>query len=122
MKKLVSFFEIPAINFERAIKFYEALLDTKLSVMDCGHEKMAFFSDVNSDACGAISWAENFKPSRDGVLISLTCPDIETALSMIDGSGGETIIPKTQIEAPDAGYFAVFIDCEGNRVGLWAQE
>jgi predicted enzyme related to lactoylglutathione lyase len=122
MKKLVSFFEIPATDFERAIKFYETLLKTKLSVMDCGHEKMAFFSDESSDASGAISWAEGFNPSKDGVLISLSCEDIDSALNYIEKNEGKTLIPKTQIEADNAGFFAVFLDCEGNRVGLWAQK
>lgn len=122
MKKLVSFFEIPAADFNRAVTFYEIVFDTKLNVMDCGHEKMAFFSDDTSDCCGAISWAEEFNPSKDGVLISLSCGDIVRTLDLITAQGGKVMIPKTAIEADGAGFFAVFIDCEGNRVGLWSEK
>jgi len=122
MKSLVSFFEIPAADFTRAVKFYEVVLNTKLSVMDCGHEKMAFFSDGSSDACGAISWAEGFNPSKDGVLIHLNCNDINSTLAKIEENGGKTITAKTQIEADNAGFFAIFLDCEGNRVGLWCEK
>lgn len=122
MKRLVSFFEIPAINFDRAVKFYEAVFKTKLTVIDCEHEKMAFFSDETKECCGAVSWTKGFNPSKDGVLISLQCEDIELTLALIEANGGETIIPKTRIEAEDAGFFAVFLDCEGNRVGLWCKK
>jgi predicted enzyme related to lactoylglutathione lyase len=121
MKRLVSFFEIPAIDFNRAVKFYETVLKTKLTVFDYEHEKMAFFSDETKECCGAVSWAKDFNPSKDGVLIHLQCEDIELTLALIEANGGETMIPKTRIEADDAGFFGVFLDCEGNRVGLWCK-
>ena len=36
MKKLISFFEIPASDFGRAVKFYETVLNLKLSMMEYG--------------------------------------------------------------------------------------
>ncbi len=39
MKKLISFFEIPASDFERAVKFYEAIFDIRLPIMECETEK-----------------------------------------------------------------------------------
>lgn len=122
MKRLVSFFEIPTIDFSRTVKFYETILKTKLTVVDCQDEKMAFFSDETKECCGAISWAKGFNPSKDGVLISLYCNDIERTLALIEANGGETIMPKTGIEAENAGFFGVFLDCEGNRVGLWCEK
>ena len=122
MKRLIAFFEIPAADFNRAVKFYEVVMDAKLNVMDCGHEKMAFFSDGICDNCGAISMAENFKPSKDGVLISLSCNDIEKTLAAVTANGGQVGIPKTQIESEGAGFFATFFDSEGNRLGLWSEQ
>ena len=55
MKRLVSFFEIPATDFERAVKFYESLFKVTLPSMDCGHEKMAFFPEEEGVCPGAIS-------------------------------------------------------------------
>lgn len=122
MKRLVSFFEIPAIDFNRAVNFYETVLKTKLTVVNCEYEQMAFFSDETKECCGAISCAKDFNPSKDGVLISLYCDDIDETLALIEENGGDAIIPKTGIEAEDAGYFGVFTDCEGNRVGLWCEK
>lgn len=117
MKNLVAFFEIPAVDFNRAVKFYETILGTKITAHDFGKEKMAFFSDN----AGAISWAEGFKPSKDGVLVHLSCDDISKTLASIEAQGGQIITPKTKIESDNAGYFAVFGDSEGNRVGLWSK-
>ncbi len=124
MKTLVAFFEIPAIDFDRAINFYESLLGIKLTSMDCGHEKMAFFPEENGLCPGAISWAaENrFLPSENGVLVSLNIENMEQAISFIEKNGERILIPKTKIEADNRGYFAVFTDCEGNRVGLYSEK
>ena len=121
MKKLISFFEIPCSDFNRAVTFYEVVLGIKLDAYDWGHEKMAMFSDETSKDCGAISWAEDFKPSIGGVLISFNCEEINKALDMVEAHGGKILIPKTKIECAE-GYFANFVDSEGNRIGLWSEK
>ncbi len=124
MKTLVAFFEIPAVDFDRAIRFYETVLGTKLAVMDCGHEKMAFFPEENGLCPGAISWAEKdtFLPSANGVLVSLNVESMECAVDSIENNNGKILIPKTKIEADNRGYFCVFIDSEGNRIGLYSDK
>jgi|AGTN01.1.fsa_nt_gi Predicted enzyme related to lactoylglutathione lyase len=124
MKTLVAFFEIPAVDFNRAIQFYETILNAKLTAMDYGHEKMAFFPKEYGLCIGAISWAadNSFLPSENGVLVSLNVESIEKATQSISTLGGKILIPKTKIEAEGRGYFSVFIDCEGNRVGLYSDK
>lgn len=118
MEKLISFFEIPAADFDRAVKFYETVLDTKIETESCDSEKMGYFPGCE----GAISFAPGFNPSSDGVLISLKVKSIEQTLAKAKRLGGKTIIPKTAIEAEGRGYFAVFLDCEGNKIGLHEQD
>lgn len=122
MKRLVAFFEIPAGDFNRAVKFYETVFNISMSSFDCGHEKMAFFPDEDGLAPGAISWAEDFLPSQNGILISLNCEDIAASLSLVEANGGKIVIPKTKIEAEGRGYFCVFSDSEGNHVGLYSDK
>jgi len=118
MKNLVAFFEIPAENFERAVKFYESVFSIKLGVMDCETEKMAFFPETNGKCEGAISYAKDFHPSKDGVLIHLQVENMETTTSAIEKNGGKIVQSKTKIESENGGYFALFVDSEGNKVGL----
>lgn len=120
MKRLVAFFEIPASDFNRAVKFYETVLDMNLDAMDWEHEKMAFFPQESGKCPGAISYAADFNPSKDGTLVSLTVESMEDALAKIIQNGGAVVIPKTKIEAEGMGYFATFIDSEGNRMGLYS--
>lgn len=120
MKRLVAFFEIPAADFGRAVKFYETILGVTLAVCECESEKMAFFPNEDGRAPGAISFADGFKPASGGVLVSLHVEDLEAALEKVKSNGGEVIMPKTKIEADCLGYFAVFKDSEGNSVGLYA--
>lgn len=122
MKKLIEFFEIPAADFDRAVKFYESVLGLKLNAIDCGYEKMAFFPEESGKYPGAISYASDFKPSDNGVLISLSVENMETTLSNIQKNGGRVVRSKTKIEAEGRGYFSVFIDSEGNKVGLYSDK
>lgn len=119
MKKLISWVEIPAVDFERAIRFYSAVLKVDLQIVDCGHEKMACFPTGE----GAISFAPGFKPSENGTLVSLnTANDLDGAIERVKANKGTIVLPKTKIEAEDKGYFALFIDSEGNKVGLYGDE
>ena len=124
MKSLVAFFEIPATDFGRTVTFYEKLFGSQLDQMDCGHEKMAFFPAEDGICPGAISWSSefSFQPSAQGVLVSLNCKSISDAIQVIEKYGGKILIPKTKIEAENRGYFCVFLDCEGNRVGLYSDK
>jgi len=116
MRKLISWVEIPAVDFDRAVKFYNSILGIELQVIDCGTEKMASFPSGE----GAISFAPGFNPSKDGVLVSLnTENDLNNTMCRIEENGGSIIQPKTKIEAENRGYFSLFIDCEGNKLGLY---
>jgi predicted enzyme related to lactoylglutathione lyase len=65
-------------------------------------------------------FAPGLKPSKDGVLVSFNAGnDLNAALKLIKQNGGEIITPKTKIEAEGRGYFAIIIDCEGNKIGLY---
>lgn len=120
MKKLVAFFEIPAADFGRAVKFYESVLNFKLPVMDCETEKMAFFPEEDGQCPGAISHALGFNPSQEGVLVSLQVDNMEETISRIESAGGKIVRKKTKIEADGRGYFSIFTDSEGNNIGLYS--
>lgn len=116
MEKFIAWVEIPAKDLKRAVKFYNSVMQADLQISDFGEEKMAGLPNGE----GAISQAPDFHPSREGVIVSLNVKnDLEGALERIQAGGGEIITGKTKIEAEGMGYFALFLDTEGNRVGLY---
>ncbi|SHE34327.1 VOC family protein [Dysgonomonas macrotermitis] len=119
-KRLVAFFEIPAADFSRAVKFYETVLNLELSVMECDAEKMAFFPEEDGKYPGAISFASGFNPSFNGILISLAVDCMDEVLTRITSAGGKIVKEKTKIEADNLGYFSMFTDSEGNIIGLYS--
>ncbi|MFN2458564.1 MAG: VOC family protein [Chitinophagaceae bacterium] len=121
-KNAISWFEIPATDLERAQKFYETIFDISLTPIDLPNFKMRMFplEDSMTGIGGAIVFAEGFyKPSdTDGVLIYLNAnPDVQNILNKIEAAGGKIVKPKTEI-SPEYGFMGVFIDTEGNRIGL----
>lgn len=46
-------------------------------------------------------------------------PSIQNVIDKVEQSGGKIIMPKTKI---NAGFIAVIIDSEGNKVGLHSEE
>lgn len=118
MKHFFRWIEIPAVDFNRAVTFYAEVFKIDFKVADYGTEKMAFFPKDE----GAISFAPNFLPSKDGVLVSLSCEEaMDTIVSRIIANGGSILQAKTKIEAENRGFFAIFVDCEGNRMGLYSE-
>jgi predicted enzyme related to lactoylglutathione lyase len=122
MKNAISWFEIPSTNFERAIKFYETILSAKLRLEDSPDVKMAIFpyEGVEDSVGGAVVYTKRLSPSDNGTLNYLCCgDDLTNNLSKVKEAGGKVIMPKTSI-GPN-GYIALFIDTEGNKVGLHSE-
>jgi len=120
-KNVISWFEIPTTDLQRAQKFYEAIFDCNMVPMDTPHIKMRMFPVENpaTSVGGALTFAEFYKPSAtDGLLIYLNGnPDVQRVLDKVGAAGGKIVVPKTEI-SPEHGHMAIFIDTEGNRIGL----
>ncbi len=118
MENIISWFEIPAVNLKRAISFYSKVLDIELTEGGFGEDEMAFFPSDMKNVSGAIVKGKNRTPKEDGTLIYFNGgEDLNIPLGRVEESGGKVIFPKTLI-MPEAGYFAIFIDSEGNKVAI----
>ena len=117
----ISWFEIPALDLERAQRFYETIFDLKLIAADFPNIKMRMFPLTDERGVGgAVVYSEGFhKPSAtDGPMIYLNGnPDLQQVLDKVEGAGGKILVPKTEI-SPEYGFMGVFLDSEGNRIGL----
>ena len=122
MKNMISWFEIPANDVERAKKFYEGLMEVELVDLDMGDGvKMAMFPGDEKSVSGAIIKYEGFyTPSHEGPLIYLNCDeDLQSNQDRVEALGGKVLMPKKMI-SEEHGFMAVIEDCEGNRIALYS--
>jgi predicted enzyme related to lactoylglutathione lyase len=117
----ISWFEIPTIDLERAQKFYETIFDIQMIPLDTAHIQMRLFPLENMmNVGGALTYNTSFyQPSETaGPLVYLNAnPDVQIILDKVEAAGGKIVVPKTAI-SPEYGFMAIFIDVEGNRIGL----
>ncbi|MCG2616321.1 VOC family protein [Terrimonas sp. NA20] len=118
MENLITWFEIPATDFNRAVSFYTSVLDLEIKETDMFGTKMGFFPTDGTNVSGAIVQGDDYKPSEEGVVVYLNGGnDLQTVLDKVGKNKGTVIVPKTQI-SPEMGYFGMFIDTEGNRLAV----
>ena len=118
MKSYISIFEIPATEISRAIDFYQAILDIKIEKMEMPEMQMGILPYEEQMVTGVIIQAEGYKPSADGVTIYLNGGDnLQVILDKVEKNGGKILTPKT-LHADESGYFTIFLDSEGNKIGL----
>lgn len=118
MKNLINWFEIPATDFSSAVTFYQAILGLEIKEAEMFGTKMGFFRTDGTNVSGAIVQGEDYKPSTYGVVAYLNGGnDLQTVLDKVENNICKVIVPKTQI-SPEMGYFAIFIDTEGNKMAV----
>ncbi len=118
MENLINWFEIPATDLTRAVSFYKSILGLEIKETEMFGTKMGFFPTDGMNISGAIVQGEDYKPSSEGVIAYLNGgKDLQTVLDKVKSNKGKVIVPKTQI-SPEMGYFAMFIDTEGNKMAV----
>jgi predicted enzyme related to lactoylglutathione lyase len=122
-KNALSWFEIPVKNFEKAKKFYQALFDYQMPEMQMGPNRMGILlHERDKGVGGAIVSGSGYEPGATGTIVYLSAnPNLSEVLDRVAEAGGTIKVPKTNI-GDQMGYFAIFTDCEGNRVGLHSME
>jgi hypothetical protein len=115
---VIAWCEIPVHDFERARVFYAAVLGHPIETMTMGPSTMGFLSSDPDQVSGAIVHGDGTAPSQSGTLVYLNGgDDLAVMLARVEPAGGQVAVPKTEI-GNGFGFFAHFIDTEGNRVGL----
>jgi len=118
MNNLISIVEISITDFPRAVKFYQTILGVTIQEMDMDGNKMGIIPNEEGTVNVVLIKGNDYKPSSDGALVYFNAgKDLQPMLDRVEQNGGKVIVPKTQI-SPEMGSFALFIDTEGNKVGL----
>ncbi|PVH24423.1 VOC family protein [Sphingobacterium corticibacter] len=115
----IIYIEIPVLDMDRAIDFYQTVLDCVLEreVLD-GYEMAHFpFHSNQGGASGSLVKGDVYKPTKDGVILYFYTNDIEQTLERARKFDSEILYPKTI--NTDLGYaIAEISDSEGNRIAL----
>ncbi|WQF88756.1 Putative glyoxalase/Bleomycin resistance protein/Dihydroxybiphenyl dioxygenase [Colletotrichum destructivum] len=128
------FLEVPVSDPARAAAFYTAVLgwecaDAGMPSPTPGIKTVHFFNkgDLHGgflameDGNHVTTGNDAARPARMAVLPTFCIRDIEATVVEVERLGGRVHVPKTEIGG-GMGFFCRIIDCEGNMVGIWAQE
>ena len=118
--KLLNWFQIPVTDIDRAVKFYESVMQTTLQRGDDARMKRAFFpmDPENHDRTGGeLVQSPDDRPSKEGVTIYFNSEDgVDAFLARVSAAGGQMTMPRTSIG--EWGFIGLFVDSEGNQIGV----
>lgn len=118
MNNVINWFEIPAEDIDRAIGFYEKVFLTELRQQDSGGNRIGIFPYEGPGPSGAVCQRHRLEPATDCTMIYLDAgDDVATVLERVEGNGGRILLDKTLV-AKEIGHIGIFIDSEGNRIGV----
>ncbi|MDD4967803.1 MAG: VOC family protein [Paludibacter sp.] len=124
---ILTWFEIPVSDLNRAKLFYETILDIEMTLRIDGENEGAFFpynpkvmQATSGRVTGVLSKSNRNSPSSNGTMVYINAsPEIQLVLDKVEIAGGKIVVPKTGLPF---GFIAVIIDSEGNRIGLHAEK
>lgn len=118
----VGWFDIHVSDFDRAKKFYERIFEIKLVDLpiEWGKQCVFPFSPDRPNISGALVEKTDMKPNPSNTVVYFETEDCVTEERRIEQAGGRIVQPKTHIG--EFGYVSIFIDSEGNTVGLHSRK
>ena len=116
----VGWFEIYVQDMDRAKKFYEAVLETRLEKLpspDPRLEMYVFPMSMDQAGCdGTLAKMEGMPSGGNSTVVYFKCDDCAVQASRVVPAGGGIQMEKTSIG--EYGFIALAFDTEGNMFGL----
>lgn len=118
MKHTIAHFEIPADDVERAKAFYAELFGWEFSAPP-GFEHYWTFEtgDPAQDAGGGLMPRQ--APGQ-GIVQYFQVDSVAEYVTRVEALGGQVLYPKSPV--PGMGWFAQFLDPEGNCFAVWESD
>lgn len=118
----VGYFDINVADLDRAKRFYEKVFNLKLTDAPAEWGKQSFFpfSPESQHISGALVEKADFAPSGNNTIIYFETEDNTAEEQRIEKAGGKVVQPKINIG--EFGFVSIFIDTEGNTVGLHSRK
>ena len=114
----VGWFEIYVQDTNRAKRFYETVLQSKLERLPGADLEMWAFPMQNGGpgAAGTLVKMDGFPSGGNSTLVYFMCDDCAVEEGRVTSSGGKIQKPKMSIG--EYGFISLAIDTEGNMFGL----
>ena len=116
----IGWFDIYVADMDRAVAFYETVLDSKLEAMGdpTGEtQMMSFPADMSVyGAGGALTKSPHAGPGVGGTIVYFMSEDVAVQQARIEAAGGAIVRPKFSIG--EFGFILLCMDTEGNMIGF----
>jgi uncharacterized protein len=118
----VGWFDIHVSDLNRAKKFYETVFNTQLVDLpiEWGKQSLFPFNPEGPNISGALVEKTDMTPNGNNTVVYFETEDCIAEENKIETAGGKIIRPKISIGA--FGFISLFIDTEGNTIGLHSQK
>ena len=110
----IVYVEIPAPDMKAMQAFYREVFGWKITDLEPAY---AMFSTPTVGG----GFVANMDVADKGVCIYLTVDDIPATLATVAEKGGSVLARKTKI-SDEYGFYGIFKDPCGNRLGVWSQK
>ncbi|MCY0261651.1 VOC family protein [Klebsiella pneumoniae] len=117
MNNVINWFEIPVADMDRAVAFYEPVMQVSLRRENHGLRRAGGVPASGSGPGGALAKFEGIAPSAQGAIIYLHTDHLAATLERVASAGGACVFGPLTLPN-DIGTIALFTDSEGNCVGL----
>ncbi|HLP92596.1 MAG TPA: VOC family protein [Saprospiraceae bacterium] len=116
----IQWFEIPALDLERAFQFYSTVLHGNVRKGTFGNGEVILFNvpfNTGEAVGGSIVVRPDLTPTSNGGVIYLNAfGNLSEAVGKVLSAGGKVLAPE--INLGKFGFAAIILDSEGNKIGL----
>lgn len=118
----VGWFDIYVSNLDRAKKFYETVFNVQLTDLpiEWGKQSLFPFDHESPNISGALVEKADFILNGNNTVVYFETEDCITEEKRIGELGGKIVRPKMSIG--EFGFVSIFIDSEGNTMGLHSRK
>jgi uncharacterized protein len=135
MTSFLCWFEIPAVDLHRAVRFYSEVLRVDIEIVTILGHLHGILPRKGTYAGGAIVAVNEPITQGASPVLFFKVNDMTSSLESVtmfggsvvnpktimrrEGTDGKTMIPETLIDGKQ-GYFAIVRDSEGNKIALYS--
>src|SRR4051812_32173858 len=95
MIEVLTWVEIPAADFERAVNFYKAVIGPRVNASEFMGVPHGFLNNEEGNHGGAVIPNSNPTLYGGGPIVYLSVDNLDESLKQVTAAGGEVLLPKT---------------------------